>query len=425
MFLEPNDFLTGKYEISFGMYDEARLIDYIERYEATYLRNLFGVDMYNEFIGDLDANNVPLSPNFLKLYLPFAEDVTLYTQLESRGLLDMLKGFIYFEYCREQINLATPYGAVKPNSENSTIVNTIFNTMYFKYNEALKTYKAIRDYIYLNSPAVTGQLVEVTIDVNGSNYVTAENVAVNYALTPIYVGGVDLFTLIAVGSGYVTATNLATATTGAGSGCLVDIVEDGLGGIASVTIVEAGIDYNIGDTVTILGGNNDATFLVDEVTYTYEVTTPPATGENGTLNIIASPINGVVNATVIDAGSNYTAGEYNTSGSFTGSGCTVEVFEDGLGGVSYVNIVEAGSNYTAGDILTIEGGDLNATIEVATLSIGEITEVTINNGGTLYKVGDLLSIEGGNNDATAVVSKVGVGSYENFNGIDKKFTYWI
>jgi hypothetical protein len=338
----------------------------------------------------------------------------------------MLKGFIYFEYCRERINLATPYGAVKPNSENSTIVNTIFNTMYLKYNEALKTYKAIRDYIYLNSPKVTGQLVEVTIDVNGSNYVTAENVAVNYALTPIYVGGVDLFTLTAVGTGYVTATNLATA--GAGTGCIVDIVEDGLGGIASVTIVEAGIGYNIGDTVTISGGNNDATFLVDEVTYTFEVTTPPATGESGTINIVATPIDGVENAFTVDSGDGYEAIEYptiNTTG--TGSGCVVEVslIAPPLSGIATVSIVEAGIGYALGDILAINGGDGLATIEVVGVGIGEITEVTINNGGTLYKVGDLLSIEGGNNDATAVVSKVGIGSYENFNGIDKKYTYWI
>lgn len=423
MFLTPTDFLTGKYEISYGMYDEAKLIAFIERYEPTYLRNLFGVEMYNEFLGDLDANNVPLSPNFRKLYDPFAEDVTLYTQLESRGVLDMLKGFIYFEFCREQINLVTPYGAVKPNSENSTIVNTVFNTMYLKYNEALLTYKAIRDYIYLNSPKVTGQIVELELDVTGSNYITAENVTLSYATTPIYVGGLDLYTQNTAGTGYTTATNVLL-NGGAGTGCIVDILSDGLGGIASITIVEAGTGYNVGDLLTIDGGNLDATLTVDAVTYTSEIVTPPETGSEATANIIASTINGVLTVDILTAGANYTAGIYSTSNG-TGTGCEVEISEDGLGGVSNVTIVEAGENYTAGDILTIEGGDLDATIEVLTLSVGDITEITVNNGGTLYKVGDLLTIAGGNLDATALVTKVGVGSYENFNGVNKRFTYWI
>jgi hypothetical protein len=427
MFLTPTDFLTGKYEISYGMYDEAKLIAFIERYEPTYLRNLFGVEMYNEFLGDLDANNVPLSPNFLKLYEPFAEDVTLYTQLESRGVLDMLKGFIYFEFCREQINLVTPYGAVKPNSENSTIVNTVFNTMYLKYNEALLTYKAIRDYIYLNSPKVTGQIVELELDVTGSNYITAENVTLSYATTPIYVGGLELYTQNTAGTGYTTATNVLL-NGGAGTGCIVDILSDGLGGIASITIVEAGTGYNVGDLLTIDGGNLDATLTVDAVTYTSEIVTPPETGSEATANIIATPIDGVENAFTVDSGDGYEAIEYptiNTTG--TGTGCIVEVslIAPPLSGIASVNVIEAGIGYAVGDILAINGGDGLATIEVVGVGIGEITEVTINNGGTLYKVGDLLSIAGGNLDATALVTKVGVGSYENFNGVNKRFTYWI
>jgi hypothetical protein len=335
----------------------------------------------------------------------------------------MLKGFIYFEFCREQINLVTPYGAVKPNSENSTIVNTVFNTMYLKYNEALLTYKAIRDYIYLNSPKVTGQIVELELDVTGSNYITAENVTLSYATTPIYVGGLELYTQNTAGTGYTTATNVLL-NGGAGTGCIVDILDDGLGGIASITIVEAGTGYNVGDLLTIDGGNLDATLTVDAVTYTSEIVTPPETGSEATANIIASTINGVLSVDILTAGANYTAGIYSTSNG-TGTGCEVEISEDGLGGVSSVTIVEAGVNYTAGDILTIEGGDLDATIEVLTLSVGDITEITVNNGGTLYKVGDLLTIAGGNLDATALVTKVGVGSYENFNGVNKRFTYWI
>jgi hypothetical protein len=76
MFLTPTDF-TGKYELHKGMYDTAKLQIYINKYEIRYLKEMLGVDLYNQFIGDLTsgANPVPKSPNFTKLFLPFSEDV--------------------------------------------------------------------------------------------------------------------------------------------------------------------------------------------------------------------------------------------------------------------------------------------------------------------------------------------------------------
>ena len=93
-FLTTSDFVN-KWELSKGMYSTTKLTEYIERYESTYLRNLFGVDLYNEFVSDLDAN-VPKSPNFKLVFDPLYVDENLYYMIESRGILDMLKGFIYF-----------------------------------------------------------------------------------------------------------------------------------------------------------------------------------------------------------------------------------------------------------------------------------------------------------------------------------------
>ena len=422
MFLSPTDF-TGKYEISTGMYDNDRLQDYIDRYEVKYLRQLLGVSMYNEFIADLDANNVPLSPNYLKLYYAFAEDITPYTLLESDGLIDMLKGFIYFEYYKDLVNLATPYGGVKPNAENSTIVGTTSTTMYNRYNEAIKTYKAINHYIHLNTPVETGQLVDVNIFNAGTGYVTGTNILVPYATTPIYVGGVDLFTPLNVGTGYTSATGVVV-TGGTGTGCIVDIVDDGAGGILTITLVDAGTGYTIGDTLTITGGNADATFNVDSVTYTSQITTPPANGVNATIDIEATPIGGIESTALLTAGTGYTAGIYPVTGG-TGTGAMVEVTEDGLGGVSSVTIIDAGIGYTNLDVLTIDGGSQDATIEVSNIFIGEITSVTINTGGLYYALNDLLDVSAGNNDAQLEVSYVGIGDYKNFNGIEKLYNYWV
>lgn len=234
MILSIGDF-TGKYQLSTGMYDQAKLQDYINRYEPRYLKELFGVSLYNDFIADLN-NNVPQSPNFLIVFNQLSEDLGynfyyfngIYegvNQIDSEGIKEMLKGFIYFEYSKDLVNQMTPYGNVKPKSENSDVANTLFSMIYTRYNEAIRSYNSIRNYIKFNTTPPIGQVVS--------------------------------FNLLSGGSGYSNQTNVSV-TGGSGTGLIVDITEDGTGVIDDVTVVNAGKNYAIGDTLTIPGGNNDA-----------------------------------------------------------------------------------------------------------------------------------------------------------------------
>jgi hypothetical protein len=240
MILSIQDF-TGKYQVSTGMYDQAKLQDYINRYEPRYLKELFGITFYNEFKSDL-LNNVPQSPNFLVLFNPLSEDIGynfyyfngIYegvNQLDSEGIKEMLKGFIYFEYVKDLSNQITPIGLVKPDNENSTVANTLFSMMYTRYNEAIRSYNSIRDFIRYTTAPPLGQIVN--------------------------------FTLVNGGTGYVNQTNVSL-TGGTGTGLKVDIIEDGSGVVDEVTITQTGTGYTIGDTFTLPGGNNDATI---ELTY--------------------------------------------------------------------------------------------------------------------------------------------------------------
>ena len=133
MFLTPADF-TGKYELHTGMYDNAKLQTYINKYEARYLRELLGIDLYNEFISDLNSSNAPKSPNFIKIFQPLYEDVTMYSMLESDGMLEMLKGFIYFEYSKDQMMQQTTFGGVQQKAENSKVLNSLQTLIYNRYN---------------------------------------------------------------------------------------------------------------------------------------------------------------------------------------------------------------------------------------------------------------------------------------------------
>ena len=72
-----------------------------------------------------------------------------------------------------------------------------------------------------------------------------------------------LFGIVSGGSNYVATNNVALSG-GFGTGLIIDFTEDGAGVIDTITIVDAGKNYKIGDTFTIPGGNDDA---IIELTY--------------------------------------------------------------------------------------------------------------------------------------------------------------
>jgi len=227
MIVNISDF-TGKYQLSTGMYDTVKLQDYIDKYEKRYLIELFGANLYDEFISDLDGSNIPQSPNFIKVFNPFYENLTFRQLIISEGIKEMLKGFIYFEYSKDLINQMTPYGNVRPISENSEPVSTLYSMIYARYNEAIKSYKAIQMYIQVNMNIATGQAVIVE--------------------------------LLNAGSTYATALNVPTTAT-FGSGLTLDIVSDG-SLIESGTINAAGSNYQLNEVVTVTGGDGLGTFTV-------------------------------------------------------------------------------------------------------------------------------------------------------------------
>ena len=226
MIVTISDF-TGKYQLSTGMYDTVKLQDYIDKYEKRYLIELFGANLYTEFESDLLAN-VPQSPNFLKVFNPFYENLTFRQLIISDGIKEMLKGFIYFEYSKDLINQMTPYGNVRPISENSEPVSTLYSMIYARYNEAIRSYKAIQTYIQVNFNTVTGQVVTVE--------------------------------LLNAGSTYVDALNVPTTAT-FGSGLTLDILTDG-SLILRGDINQAGSNYQLNEVVTVTGGDGLGTFTV-------------------------------------------------------------------------------------------------------------------------------------------------------------------
>lgn len=145
-----NDYDFGdqtKFELATGIYSNQKINKYIERYEKDYLIDLFGVELCELFYADTPGSQ-PLTDKYLKLYKPFYEQIG-FSLMKSKGIKDMLTGFIYFEYAKDLITETTPVGMVKPQEQNSKVISA-HTPIYLKYNESIKTYNAIQEYIMLN-----------------------------------------------------------------------------------------------------------------------------------------------------------------------------------------------------------------------------------------------------------------------------------
>jgi hypothetical protein len=104
----------------------------------------------------------------------------------------------------------------------------------------------------------TGAITAVALNAAGQGYAVSEVITIGAA------GRVSGTNNIVAGTGYSTASGLSTTVSPAGgTGLTVNITDDGLGGIASVTIVNAGSGYSVSDVVTVVqGGASGGTFNV-------------------------------------------------------------------------------------------------------------------------------------------------------------------
>tara|TARA_R110001606_G_scaffold85719_6_gene194308 strand:- start:1523 stop:2029 length:507 start_codon:yes stop_codon:yes gene_type:complete len=150
MFLTIDDFNFGKYELGRGSYDVTRLQDYINSFEQRYLTDMLGADLYAEFKADVIlGTGYPTEVRFQKIFDAFSIDHH-WTILHSGGIIEMLKGFIYYEYTKDQIVAMTNIGNVRPVGENSEIPSTLYTQIYNRYNEGIRSYRAVQCYILDN-----------------------------------------------------------------------------------------------------------------------------------------------------------------------------------------------------------------------------------------------------------------------------------
>ena len=149
--LTTDDFKNGKYYIPLkGVEQTTDFNEYISRYETTYLSRMFGKELYDLFITDL-SGGVPTSSRFIFVFDPFI-DQTDNSLTESKGIKEMLKGIIYFQYLRDRVTTVGTDGIHMTRSENSETMNGINHSLISRYNEGIETYNLIQNYMFCIDP---------------------------------------------------------------------------------------------------------------------------------------------------------------------------------------------------------------------------------------------------------------------------------
>lgn len=144
--LLTTDFV-GKNSVSLNEFTDGDLQSYIDRYETKLLVELFGKALYDLWNGSTDAvYTVLTAPMIFQATNKCSNKV-----FESKGIKEMLAGFIYWEYERDIYTQRTLNGSMKQTSENGEDSSQAMANLHGRYNEALDTYEAIQAYIEENS----------------------------------------------------------------------------------------------------------------------------------------------------------------------------------------------------------------------------------------------------------------------------------
>jgi hypothetical protein len=171
-----------------------------------------------------------------------------------------------------------------------------------------------------------------------------------------------------------TYTALASTTNSAGgSGATFTVTRHATtGAVATVAVVAAGIDYVVGDTVTIagqlVGGITGTSSAADNITFT--VASVDTAGEILTITNIAGtalgPRPGQENQSYVSVTGAHTG---------SGSGATFTVARGANGAISTVTRTAAGTGYTVGDTITILGSSIGGFAPTDNLVI-TVTDVS-------------------------------------------------
>jgi hypothetical protein len=145
-FVDVSNFASGFNKVAYNEQTIADLSSFITDKEDLILTELFGEELYSAFKVGVSGSVT----KYLKLKNPFIDQLQSCRVIQSKGVAEMLAGFIYFDYSRFQATAPTVFGRVTPKGENSNVATFNVGLITEKYSKALDTYEAIQLYILDN-----------------------------------------------------------------------------------------------------------------------------------------------------------------------------------------------------------------------------------------------------------------------------------
>lgn len=150
------DFLNNPvFDIARSKQSSKELPALIDDIEKDYLQKLLGCELYNLFQADLTAGSpteaqVPENSPYVEIFEPFCSDDYSCGILESKGMKDMLMGFVYFAWHSYNLNKSTAAGMGRLDMENAANLDGDSFGIYTKQNRGIISYDAIQQYICEN-----------------------------------------------------------------------------------------------------------------------------------------------------------------------------------------------------------------------------------------------------------------------------------
>lgn len=141
----PSDY-TGQYSINKNKHNANDIQTCIDSVEELVLLELFGVD-FKTIVLDGVANLVPI---YEFLFEPFNFQDSCDRIWQSKGVKEMLLGFVYWEWFATHSVAVVLDGQRENESENSKSASSLKANNEKRYNDAVQTYRAIQAYINEN-----------------------------------------------------------------------------------------------------------------------------------------------------------------------------------------------------------------------------------------------------------------------------------
>lgn len=146
-FITPEQFVN-RYQLTVAFKNGTDLIEqYIKLYEKKYVYKLFGKELADSFYLDFDTTR------FNDIKEDFTFEINECGHPEAfycSGLTDILLALIFMHYSREQLQVSTSIGQIKPSVEAGSIATDAYTNTMTVYNQAVMNSIVLQRFLYDN-----------------------------------------------------------------------------------------------------------------------------------------------------------------------------------------------------------------------------------------------------------------------------------